>query len=50
MKTEQEVIDLHKELYTELHHPETTPQRKKYLQSAVDVVAHILKPNYPCVK
>lgn len=42
MKTEQEIQELHMELTKEIHDPETTTQRKKYLQSAVEVISFIL--------
>lgn len=45
-QTEQElktkIENLHKELTTEIHDKNTTPQRKKYLQSAVEVLNFIL--------
>ena len=42
MKTEREIQELHMELTKEIHDPETTRQRKKYLQSAVEVISFIL--------
>ena len=42
MKTEQEIQELHIELTKEINDKDTTPQRKKYLQSAVEVLNFIL--------
>lgn len=42
MKTEREIQELHMELTKEIHDPDTTPQRRKYLQSAVEVLSFIL--------
>lgn len=42
MKTEQEIQELHMELTKEIHDPDTTPQRRKYLQSAIEVISFIL--------
>ena len=42
MKTEREIQELHMELTKEIHDSDTTPQRKKYLQSAADVLSFIL--------
>jgi len=42
MKSQKEIEELHMELTKEIHDPETTTQRKKYLQSAVEVISFIL--------
>lgn len=42
MKTEQEIQELQMELTKEINDKDTTPQRRKYLQSATEVISFIL--------
>jgi len=42
MKSEKEIKELHMELTIEIHDKDTTPQRRKYLQSALEVLSFIL--------
>ena len=43
MKTQIQIEEFHREVSQEMRDPQTTSQRKKYLQVVIDTLIYILK-------